>query len=506
MSRSILIAVIIVLFVASSFSQNSYKVVFEGPKHETINRILSKTQDGFIVNRFHNHPHSRKAHLSDIYTFDNNDPADTIHWELDFNRPDTALTVGKLYCEPDGEYVILGTGSHYTDTDTLIIHSRFNWMMRLDAMKNLIWEKFYPYPDELGEKSTTPYFQSLALSSGNYLIAETVRSDSLHWLLNILLLELSTQGEVVKTKLFDRTISGHVESLSYNFDSSAVLLHKASWELYDCLNGIGAFILDTANYDTIGRVCYRENGKGFARPFNVMLNPDGDLIVAGTYDNWSSSQQTFVGIQRFDTSYQITHEIMLTDPDTTTYAAWVDCVDINEQGEICVAGSFDNALGIFTTHYDLIYLAKLDPELSLISERYIGRDAEYSVFSMVATSDGGIAVGGYQYDYMVNEDNEADPFIIKTDAGLWLDTPQHNEVNVHRALVYPNPGNNELHIRTTVKQAVFCLFNLNGNLLLEESLGQLTTTINTSSLAQGAYWWTVSKQDQVADRGKWIKY
>ncbi|MFA5418286.1 MAG: T9SS type A sorting domain-containing protein, partial [Bacteroidales bacterium] len=116
------------------------------------------------------------------------------------------------------------------------------------------------------------------------------------------------------------------------------------------------------------------------------------------------------------------------------------------------------------------------------------------------------AVGGYQYDYLVNEENEGDPYIIKTDAGLWLDTPQINEENVHRALVYPNPGNSEFSVRTTIKKAVFNLFDVNGRLLLEEPITELTTTINTSALPDGVYIWSVTQQGLVSDRGKWIKY
>ena len=509
MIRINLIILLLIAFIASLQAQGSYKVIFEGPEHGVISRIAAASQDEFIAIKFDYPYRTPKVITSEIYSFNNNNPSDTIHWAISLSRNDTAISARDIYCEPDGGYLISGIGVHYTYTDTLIIHNRFNWMMRLDAMKNVIWEKFYPLPLELQNTRTLSHFNFLALSSGHYLLAETTQNDSLYWVYNILLMEVNMQGDFVKSKIFDQTIAGYMMSLCYNYDSSAILLHKVGWETYDCANGIGAFILDTANYDTIGRVCYSQNGTGFDEPYDAMLNSEGDLIVAGSYSHWNTSSNDYdryLGVNRLDTLYQVTNEIMLTNPDTMTYAAWANCLDINAQGEVCVVGSFDNALGFFTDYYDLIYLAKLDPELNLISERYIGRDAEYIVNCMAATSDGGIAVGGYQYDYLVNEENEGDPYIIKTDAGLWLDSPQINEENIHRALIYPNPGNRELSIRTTIKQAFFSLFDVNGKLMLEEPINELTTTINTSALPEGVYIWAVTQQGQVSDRGKWIKY
>ncbi|OFY48123.1 MAG: hypothetical protein A2W85_02835 [Bacteroidetes bacterium GWF2_41_31] len=506
-----LIIVLISAFVVSLYAQGSYKVVFEGPEHGVFSRIVATSQDEFIAIKFDYPFRTPKVITSEIYSFNNYSPYDTIRWELNLSRNDTAISARDIYCEPDGGFLISGIGVHYTYTDTLIIHNRFNWMMRLDAMKNVIWERFYPLPEEIRKTSVLSHMNFLALISGNYLLGETIQSDSIASIIHLYLIEINSQGEMVKSKVFYQSPGGWLMSLSYDFNTSSILLHKVGGELFDCANGIGAFILDTANYDTIGRVCYREIWKsyGFTEPYDAMLNQEGDLIVAGSYSHWNFSSNTmerFLGVERLDTLYQITHEIMLTDPDTMTYAAWANCLDINAQGEICVAGSFDNALGFFTDYYDLIYLAKLDPELNLISERYIGRDAEYTVDCMAATSDGGIAVGGYQYDYLVNEENEGDPFVIKTDAGLWLDTPQINEKNVHRALVYPNPGSHEINVRTTIKQAVFRLYNVSGNLIQEQPLYQLITTINTTSLPQGAYWWTLTQQEQISDRGKWIKY
>ena len=94
---------------------------------------------------------------------------------------------------------------------------------------------------------------------------------------------------------------------------------------------------------------------------------------------------------------------------------------INSEGEICIAGTYNVVPIQWPNTYNWVYVAKLDQELNIINEQYYGGDAEYIVGSMTACEDGGIAVGGMCYDYLVN-DHEHDAFILKTDAGLMVNT------------------------------------------------------------------------------------
>lgn len=507
MIRNSLIIATLFLFVVSMHAQGSYKLLFDGPDYEEFSVVVTSATDSFIASKTLRLSLNPVVSASEIYSFSNSTPDDTVRWELNLLRADTALNVIDIHCFPDDGYLIIGLGTHYTNIDTLILRSKFNWMMRLDATKNLIWEGFYPIPEEINQTSGFTGVNMLSLISGNYLLGRTIVVNPA--VIHLQLIEINPEGDVVKSKLFDDSQLGIIMSLTYDMQGSSILLHLvAGQQLSNCQSGTGAYILDTTNYNIIGSVCYDENGTGFNQPYNAMISPEGELIVAGSYSSFNSSNNSinrFLGVTRYDTSYQITNQILLTAPDTMTYAAWGDCIDINEQGEICVAASFDNALGWHTGYYDLVYLAKLDSELNLMHERYIGRDAEYNPIQVAATGDGGIVVVGSQYDYLVNQPEENDAFIIKTDAGLWVDTPKLLEEDIHRALVYPNPGKSELNIRTTVKQAVFRLYDFNGHVILECPINQLTTTMPVGYLSNGVYWWTITQHENISDRGKWIK-
>jgi len=508
MIRNSLIFAIFSLFVVSLHAQGSYKVVFEGEDHGVVSVIHGTPTEEYAVGiSYYGYCENNFVFEGDIYSFSNQSPGDTVHWDVNLHRVDTSMDVVYLNKLNSGEWLIAGRGASKFSIDTIDDYKFFNWMMMLDQNKNIIWEKHHDLPLELGQTSEPGNLNVMELTTGNYLYALPVVNDTVPWIASILLREVSSNGEVLFTKIIEKGIGRRsVLSLCYNHDSTAIMLHVYSHEIDNCTSGVGAYILDTTNYDVNQTICYKENATGFDAPYNAMLHPEGDLIVAGSYDvSLSSSNESYLGVERMDTSYQVINRVLLTDPDTITYGAWERCLDINAQGEICVAGSFDNALGFFTEYYDLIYLAKLDSELNLIHERYIGRDAEYLVNSMAATSDGGIAVGGFQYDYMVNQPGEGDPFVIKTDAGLWLDTPQIEEKNIHRALLYPNPGGQEVIVRTTIKQSVFRLFDISNRLLLEQPVDELITTVNTRSFQAGTYTWTITKAGQVCDRGIWIK-
>ncbi len=180
-------------------------------------------------------------------------------------------------------------------------------------------------------------------------------------------------------------------------------------------------------------------------------------------------------------------------------------MNIDENGNIFVVGEVDWSASFFPQTYDYIYLAKMDSNLNVLTERYLGGNSFYGVMTMIATTDGGMAIGGYKYDYTVNEWGDNDAFLIKTDPELWVNTPENYAIPVHSVLVYPNPGSSIMNIRTTEKGSILKLFDLSGQELLQTTITDLITEINCNRLIQGVYVWKLYKNSREIDRGKWIK-
>ena len=499
-----LVLICLIIMISDVFGQGGYEVYFKTGFHENIKHVFKQDDDSFIVVLATLKTSNKYIPEEKVYSFSNDNESDTLKWQLNLLRQDTTLAIACLIRDKDLNYIITGYGKHYNEYDSII--SSFNWIMKLDVDRNLIWEKMYNRPENAKELDRTGWFELLDMGSSGYLYGGRIHGYTPSPVAKIYLMHFNTEGDTVKTKLFSQYLSGYSQALAYNHDSSAILLHKSGQPIPGCVFNDGALLLDTVTFDTTGLgMCYEEEESigWINQPYDAQLLKTGELIVAGR--GYRFLDEFYLNIYKFDSSYNIIRSAYLTNPDTSMNPGWAENLDINQNGEICVTGSFDNALGQFPSYYCWAYVAKLDSDLNLIRERYFGGDASYDVYGIAATGDGGIAIGGYRYDYLTNGENEGDAFIIKTDKDLWVGNHENIKIPIHSAIVYPNPGTDLLNIRTTLKQAVFKLYGIHGHLILERDINQLITTINSANLPTGPYFWTISQNKSVVDKGKWLK-
>ena len=146
--------------------------------------------------------------------------------------------------------------------------------------------------------------------------------------------------------------------------------------------------------------------------------------------------------------------------------------------------------------------------LNIRWERFYGGDAYYMMDKVVATHDGGCLVAGTRYDYLNTTEQETDIIILKLNSeGLILGNPENPGIKMHEAIVYPNPGNEEIKVRIAVqhKQSLFGLYDLNGRLILKENFAGTEGTVNTTFLPSGTYIYKITSEDGLYESGKWVK-
>jgi len=503
----------IVLFFVLSFSvalysQNSYEMLFKTDRHENIVHVFYEDQDNFIIVLDSNaHNESNNGISGSIfYTCSIYDKDDTVRWPITLSSEDTSWYVASIIRDDNQNYILAGSGKYYYNNDSVI--SEFDWMMKLDTGKNVIWKKTYNRPAGFEHFLNSSGAHLLYTKQGNYLFAEKMIMYSPTFQRQNYFMLVNPNGDTIKTKVISPFLSGRIQALTYNFDSSTFLVHQSGQPITYCESGWseGAYMLDTASFDTVGGVCYYKFMAGeIISPFDAKTTVNKDLIVAGKGFDYNLFSSKLFTVFKYDTNYNLVNRVNLTDPDTVINPGWAENLSISNNQEICLAGSFDNAIGMFTSHYCWVYLAKLDMNLNLISERYMGGDASYDVYSLTATDDGGIAVGGFRYDYLTNGPDEGDAFLFKTDAGLWVNTAENSSLQVHSVLVYPNPGVDGFKIRTALKGATFKLFDNYGRMVFVQKINGLITEINAESLPSGGYYWQMFQDDKIVDKGKWIK-
>lgn len=89
----------------------------------------------------------------------------------------------------------------------------------------------------------------------------------------------------------------------------------------------------------------------------------------------------------------------------------------------------------------------------------------------------------------------------------WMNEPVYLDVNSateQAARVYPNPGNEQLRIETSVERAMLHVYDAQGKLVFTQSFG-FDTVVPTNDWAKGVYVWEVWDGQNKVAVGKWVK-
>jgi len=101
---------------------------------------------------------------------------------------------------------------------------------------------------------------------------------------------------------------------------------------------------------------------------------------------------------------------------------------------------------------------------------------------------------------------ERDIYIAKVNTDGLIVWTQEILINKQETTVYPNPGTNQLIIKTSGNLMDFELKNITGQLIINKRIENNYKTINTESLRSGIYLYRIiDKKNKTIETGKWIK-
>ena len=143
----------------------------------------------------------------------------------------------------------------------------------------------------------------------------------------------------------------------------------------------------------------------------------------------------------------------------------------------------------------------------MLTEKYIGGDAFYMLWDIIATHDGGVLLSTSRYDYQTQY-QEHDLYLIKLDSlDLLVDNTEHQNNLVKSTMVYPNPARDHLYVKTAVKGATFALYDMQGKAVARRQLATAGTTTKITlptGFRQGNYLWRIARQNKTIETGKLI--
>lgn len=135
-----------------------------------------------------------------------------------------------------------------------------------------------------------------------------------------------------------------------------------------------------------------------------------------------------------------------------------------------------------------ILLSKLDTNLHVEKIRFIGDDYFYMNYVAVNTADGGVALAGTWYDYILGE-HKTNVFLLKTDAALSIGIEDQLKAGSFLS-IYPNPVADRLNISLpeNCTGGLVLVFDINGAIVQSENIDLSSGEINVSALASGTYY------------------
>lgn len=491
--RSYIIFVYLLLARLICLSQENFQINFAADDVSTIGiSNLLENSHGDYVGLYHITVNPDTSSFRDVHllTISSNGDTSTVRF---YKGNDTTLYFSKIFQvkEDPIEYFVFG---FYALSD----NERWlnEWMLWLDEEFNIIREKKYQLSpiDEWG----IPTVDVMRLADGSFVEARWPGSASYMYLFHF-----SEQGDSLNFRSYESDSAGTIKCLSYSPDSSSIWLHTRG--AHGIPAGPQTAVIEINENFEQTRVMYYP--RWFNDDFTAKPLPDNKIVVSGKYAEyqWPEDEfEYFIGTYIMDTGLHILHEDYLTHPDTMTYSL-PNCMDYFYPNQIYAGGTHNHQF-LWSPEPSWIIIAKYDSTLNLLYERYIGGDANYVLNNVCATSDSGVILASYYFD-PTDEIRRRKAVIIKLNPdGLLVKNNEYKDnLQVTRAMAYPNPGNNRLFIRSTEFGALLTLRDMNGKVIEQQSIKNLITEINTGSLAPGFYLWSLQRGNKLLASGKWLK-
>jgi len=315
-------------------------------------------------------------------------------------------------------------------------------------------------------------------------------------------------------KPFLYEFSSSFDSICFNFwpDSTGAIQDIRIIEPNKYWSLIHGFKSYTAHYyffDSSYNVLHSEYVPYYlSDPFGVKWNSDTTFYLVG---EWNGGPDDDIGFafQLYDEPNNYQNNIFNSwgTEDTLDLPAFYGGLDFNDNDSIFI-GAVSLWFSSFLEYENYLVVLQTDSMLNIRWERFYGGDAYYAPSKLIATPDGGCLFAGTIYDFRNSSVEKRNVYVLKVNnEGLIVGKNETPAIEMHEAIVYPNPGTTEVRVRIAAqyKESLFQLFDMNGKQVASEKIVGKWGTINTSFLKPGTYIYRISSEDGLFESGKWVR-
>ena len=450
-----------------------------------VNEINGKGYIGLVNEQIKQEPHTVQTYVYHI-----SENGNVSH--INFLKQDSILIYNDIipisYGEPG--YLLSGTCRSIGNNNS----SRFFILTRIDTSYNILWERLYNYP-----YNYTGYMRTIQTIDSGFLFCYTADTDD-----KMCLFKFSYYGDSLNYRNYNGITdsAGIINSITYNPDSTAIWLHTNLAHYSG--GGLNSCIEIDGQLNQI-KVYHYDNETPAPFPFTSKLLPNYRLLTGGT--TWIShpeKTEKYISGYIYDTNFNVISKVFLTNPDTISRGGDVVAIDYCDPSCIYLAGTH-NLQWSTGSEPSWFYVTKLNDTLGVEFEKYIGGDDYYWLSFVLATNDGGIMLAGTR-SVLNSQMYNNDGYIIKLDStGCIVSLPENKDIRIREAIVYPNPGQKTIHVRTALKHCNFYLYDMQGKQVIGGTLLNGITTFQSENLKKGAYLYSIIQNGKTVENGKWIK-
>ncbi len=369
----------------------------------------------------------------------------------------------------------------------------------LDESLNIINEKEYIFSDFENRKITFIRCQHNFDKTAIYLTGnlwDTIYSIPKE----AFIMKFSPKGDSLDTKIIQKEDQVNIYSQSsfLNRDSIVFSTVETGTEHFLYIMNSNMEIIDSSSVSYFGMY-----GADMLEGEAELLSDD-TIVYACDFD--ADVYETRLSI--WDTCFNKINEIFIGKPDSAVYTAHRN-LEIAKDGNILLGQTLYPGPVPFPGPYPSWFaLNKFDPDLNLIWQKFYGGDSFYRLQSITATEDGGCLLSGSQWRY--NTGDTVNAYLLKVDEfgnGPESSIHEQDKIKAHELILYPNPGSNQLNIRTAVQRlgGEFTMYNVTGKLVLNQKITQSITEVNTQYLPSGTYIYSYTHKGKKIESGKWVK-
>ena len=379
---------------------------------------------------------------------------------------------GIIYHKVRGDSLWIAVGDI---SDDLVITEKGSVLLS-DNRRNFI-EPEYVIEDE----------QTFAVS---YFTGETMNNQ-------FRIMRINKRGDVLADRIFTSRIFDLDRLFALNADSTGYLIGGGDINeqplRHRCYNL--DFNLDTImlHEEIFGGFPYQGWHIPLLFPYIAKHPNSGKLYVVGFSGGWQDvntghaiNQDAIIA--EFDSNMShIEHWDYAMNTNSPDQRAYWKSIDFLPDGSVVMCA-------LINQNHEGFYVAHFDENLNKLSEVYCHDNGEsISPVEICAMPNGSCLVSALSQRL----------YHIPADSFWNIDEAHAHGLSL--AIAYPNPGGNEMHIRTAAENAAVEVYDMNGRLVAQQPVTETETVLDATDWAAGTYVWKVISAGKDVESGKWVK-